>query len=188
MLRLHNGGAILVHAENIHPDSGLRCVGVVFASSDGHRLHRPGTVWRAGTPLHVLSRGVGRIGYAAGFCATDIMSSIIAFAAAGTTPAFDHPRPDRRVDGNPQRTTWEHYARQGLSSGIWACEVGSWHIRFADNRDEFFCVIAGRVRLHAETGGMTEFGPGDAGVIPAGFVGRFEVVEAVRKYFVVVDQ
>ncbi|AOX99501.1 cupin domain-containing protein [Jeongeupia sp. USM3] len=113
---------------------------------------------------------------------------IVPFSATDVAPSHDHPRPDRRVDGNPRRTTWEHYTRQGLSSGIWACEVGSWNIRFADNRDEFFCVIEGWVRLHDEAGGVAEFGAGDAGVIPAGFVGRFEVVEAVRKYFVVVDQ
>ncbi|WP_200917505.1 cupin domain-containing protein [Jeongeupia sp. HS-3] len=110
------------------------------------------------------------------------------FSSSATAPVYDHPRPERRVDGNPLRTTWEHYARQGLSSGVWACEVGSWNIRFADNRDEFFCVIEGRVRLHAAAGTVTEVGPGEAAVIPAGFVGRFEVVEPVRKYFVVVDQ
>ncbi|WP_432720698.1 cupin domain-containing protein [Jeongeupia wiesaeckerbachi] len=131
-----------------------------------------------------------RIGYAFGFCATLIMKPqvICQFSTAETAPSLDHPRVDRRVDGNPLRTTWEHYARQGLSSGVWACEIGSWHIRFADDRDEFFCVIEGRVRLHDELGAIAEFGPGEAGVIPAGFSGRFEVVEPVRKYFVVVDQ
>ncbi|MBM3114482.1 DUF861 domain-containing protein [Jeongeupia naejangsanensis] len=115
-------------------------------------------------------------------------SAICQFTTAETSPSHDHPRADRRVDGNPLRTTWEHYARQGLSCGVWGCEVGSWNIRFADNRDEFFCVIEGRVRLHDGTGAVAEFGPGEAGVIPAGFAGRFEVVETVRKYFVVVDQ
>ncbi|GAA5785059.1 cupin domain-containing protein [Chitiniphilus shinanonensis] len=113
------------------------------------------------------------------------MAGIVVLSRQQVAPQFDHPRPDRRVDGNPQRTTWEHYARDGLSCGIWACEVGSWNIRFADDKDEFFCVIEGRVQLWDDAGHAEAFGPGEAGVIPAGFVGRFEVVEPVRKYFVV---
>ncbi|XZG71286.1 cupin domain-containing protein [Chitinibacteraceae bacterium HSL-7] len=104
------------------------------------------------------------------------------------TPELDRPRPDRLVSGNPLRTTWAHYEHRGMTSGIWSCEVGSWNIRFADNKDEFFCVIEGRVRLWNEAGTCTEVGPGEAAVIPCGFVGRFEVVEAVRKYFVVSER
>ena len=32
-----------------------------------------------------------------------------------------------------------------------------------------------------------EFGPGEAGVIPSGFTGTFEVLAAVRKYYVVME-
>ena len=35
---------------------------------------------------------------------------------------------------------------------------------------------------------MTEIGPGQAAVIPANFRGAFEVVERVRKHFVVVER
>lgn len=48
-------------------------------------------------------------------------------------------------------------------------------------------MIEGRVRLHDAAGQITEVGPGEAAVIPAGFTGRFEVVEAVRKYYVVTE-
>ncbi|WP_148714923.1 cupin domain-containing protein [Chitinolyticbacter meiyuanensis] len=113
---------------------------------------------------------------------------IIAFNGVQPEAVYDRPRPDRLVSGNPLRTTWEHYAQRGVSSGVWACEVGSWNIRFADDKDEFFCVIEGRVRLWNEAGEATEVGPGEAAVIPCGFVGRFEVVEPVRKYFVVVER
>jgi len=116
------------------------------------------------------------------------MAAITVFKANRVEPAYDHPRPDRLVSShNPLRTTWEHYARAGVSAGIWACEPGCWQIRFADNKDEFFCVIEGRVRLHDEAGQFVEIGPGEAAVIPAGFAGRFEVVEAVKKYFVVTE-
>ncbi|HSC81120.1 MAG TPA: cupin domain-containing protein [Chitinolyticbacter sp.] len=113
---------------------------------------------------------------------------IVALGGLQPEPVYDRPRPERLVSGNPLRTTWEYYAQRGVSSGIWACEVGSWNIRFADDKDEFFCVIEGRVRLRNETGEVLELGPGEAAVIPCGFVGRFEVLEPVRKYFVVVER
>jgi len=99
----------------------------------------------------------------------------------------DRPRPDRLLQGNPLRHTWAHYetADEALSCGIWACETGAWRICFADNKHEFFCVISGVVRLHDEAGSVVEVKAGEAAVIPAGFVGVFEVVEPVRKYFVV---
>lgn len=104
--------------------------------------------------------------------------------------SIDYPRPDRLVSGNPQRTTWSHYesADHQLSCGIWACEVGAWRIQFADDKEEFFCVIEGQVCLWDEQGKGVIVKAGEAAVIPAGFRGRFEVLEPVRKYFVVLDR
>lgn len=116
------------------------------------------------------------------------MPSILKFGPHLPAPSYDHPAEDRRVAGNPLRTTWNLYdsSCEQLACGIWACEPGSWNIRFAENKDEFFSVIEGLVRLHrAEDGAVVEVGPGEAAVIPAGFVGRFEVVVPVRKYYVI---
>lgn len=109
---------------------------------------------------------------------------------ADCPPAYDHPRPDRLIEGNPQRTTFEHFlsATGDLSAGIWACEPGAWRIAFAPGKDEFFCVISGRIRIADADGVAREFGPGDACIIPGGFTGSFEVIESVRKYFVVIDR
>ncbi|WP_028454620.1 cupin domain-containing protein [Chitinilyticum litopenaei] len=114
---------------------------------------------------------------------------IIDFRAT-VAASHDEPRPDRLLSPHsPQRITWEHYqsSDHALSCGIWACEPGEWRIRFAPDKHEFFCVISGLVRLHDEAGQSLTVGPGEAAVIPGGFAGRFEVVEAVRKYFVVYD-
>jgi uncharacterized cupin superfamily protein len=116
--------------------------------------------------------------------------AIFRFDPPGTPPVIDHPRPDRRQDGNPTRQTWTLFeAPQGdLSAGIWTCEVGRWRIVFPADKDEYFFVLEGVVRLHDMAGGHTEFRAGQGGVIPGGFVGAFEVVEPVRKHFVVVDR
>lgn len=118
------------------------------------------------------------------------MSSIW-LAGQGLTQSdvsVDYPRPDRLVKGNPQRLTFSLYEHPHMNCGIWQCEVGAWNIQFAQNKQEFFQVIEGVVRLHdAKTNSFVEITAGDAGIIPPGFVGTFEVVETVKKYYVVVE-
>ena len=114
--------------------------------------------------------------------------TVTVFTGAATAPEYDRPRPERLVAGNPLRTTWNHFERDGMLAGVWACEVGAWRIAFADNKDEFFHVLEGRIRIIDDDGASREFGPGDAGVIPAGFTGLFEVLEPVRKHYVLMER
>lgn len=114
--------------------------------------------------------------------------TLIHFAASTPKPQFDHPRPDRLLSGNPLRTTHSHYECKGVHAGVWECEPGAWRIEFASNKDEFFHVIEGRLRILDETGQGPEFGPGDSGVIPCGFAGVFEVMEQVKKHYVVIER
>jgi uncharacterized cupin superfamily protein len=118
------------------------------------------------------------------------MPHIVRLDPPETAPVVDHPRADRQVQGCPRRETWTLFeSPQGdLSAGLWTCEPGRWRIVFAPSKDEYFFVLEGRVRLHAATGGQTEVGPGQGAVIPAGFEGEFEVLERVRKHFVVIDR
>jgi uncharacterized cupin superfamily protein len=118
------------------------------------------------------------------------MPKLTVFSTANPPPTYDYPRPERLVTGNPRRTTWEHFltANGDLSTGIWSCEPGAWNIAFAPGKDEFFCVIEGRLRITDSDQQVSEFGPGDACVIPAGFTGTFEVLETVRKYYVLIDR
>lgn len=116
------------------------------------------------------------------------MKTLTTFADCTTTPEIDYPHPDRLVNGNPTRTTWNHYESDGVSSGLWDCEPGAWNIAFADGKDEFFHVISGRIRITDAKGAACEFGPGDACVIPAGFTGLFEVLAHVRKHYVIIDR
>ncbi len=117
------------------------------------------------------------------------MKKMICFSDPLTAPTFDHPRPDRLITGNPQRTTWNLYTSPDgqFSSGIWACEPGSWRIEFAQGKNEFFQVIEGRLVITDSEGVQREFGPGAAGIIPSGFKGSFQVLETVRKHYVVVE-
>ena len=118
------------------------------------------------------------------------MVSIVRMAQPGEGGAIDHPRPERLVRGNPRRETWPLYeTADGVTSvGIWACEVGMWRIVFAPNKEEYFFVLEGHVRLHERDGAAVDVRAGEGAVIPAGFEGAFEVVAPVRKHFVVVTR
>lgn len=71
---------------------------------------------------------------------------------------------------------------------IWQCEVGAWKIQFAENKQEFFQIIEGIVRIHdVKTNSFIEVTAGNAGIIPPAFAGTFEVVKAVKKYYVIVE-
>lgn len=100
----------------------------------------------------------------------------------------DYPRPDRLVKGNPERLTYSLYEHTHMSCGIWQCEVGAWNIQFANNKQEFFQVIEGVVRIHdAKNHSFIEVTAGNAVIIPPAFIGTFEVIEAVKKYYVIVE-
>lgn len=117
------------------------------------------------------------------------MPAIVRFDPPTTPPVTDQPRLERREVGAPLRQTWTLYESgpDGVSAGIWTCEPGRWRIAFGPREHEYFVLLEGRARLHAASGEVTELGPGQAAVIPAGFQGSFEVLERVRKHFVVVD-
>lgn len=101
--------------------------------------------------------------------------------------SVDYPRPERLVQGNPKRLTQSLYEHPNMECGIWHCEVGAWHIEFAQNKQEFFQIIEGLVRLHdTQNQSVIEICAGHAGIIPPNFKGIFEVVEPVKKYYVIV--
>jgi len=102
----------------------------------------------------------------------------------------DHPRAERLVRGNPLRSTWNHYSNASgeVYAGIWACEPGAWRIEMGEREDEFFFVTRGRCRLHDEQGAVVDCAAGQSLVIPAGFRGVFEVIEAMEKHYMIVDR
>jgi uncharacterized cupin superfamily protein len=118
------------------------------------------------------------------------MSAIIAFATQQTQPEYDHPRAERLLRGNPQRTTWNHYTNNSgeVFAGVWACEAGSWQIEMGPTEDEFFFVTQGRCRLIDADGNAVEVGPGQSLVIPAGFKGVFDVLEPMQKHYMIVER
>lgn len=118
------------------------------------------------------------------------MKEITSFNKSSVEPSTDYPKAERLVSGNPKRTTWNYYTsdKSDLYCGVWASEVGAWRIAYPDNMEEFFHVLEGRIRLKSDNGNVEDFGPGEACVIPAGFQGIFEVLEATKKHYVILER
>jgi len=69
--------------------------------------------------------------------------------------------------------------------GVWACTPGGWAI--VDRPDtETVQILTGRARLTDAGGRSADLGPGDVLVLPRGWSGRWDVLEPVRKLYVIV--
>ena len=112
------------------------------------------------------------------------------FREQTTAAEFDHPRSDRLINGNPQRTTWNHFTNHSgeVFAGVWASEVGSWRIEMGETEDEYFYVIEGSGAIIEGSGERRTFAVGDAVIIPAGFKGIFEVTTPLKKHYVIVER
>lgn len=77
------------------------------------------------------------------------------------------------------------FRRQDGSSemGMWQCTPGRW--RCDVERDEFCYFLSGRAVYTADTGEELVVRAGTAGTFPAGWGGVCEVVETVRKVYMV---
>lgn len=112
-------------------------------------------------------------------------------AQPSSEPERDHPRPERLVQGNPLRCTWnlvdDALPSGQVYAGVWHCEPGRWRIAMGPMERELFTVLSGRCRVHDALGGFEELGPGEGLYIPPGFEGEFEVLEALSKTYMICE-
>ena len=85
----------------------------------------------------------------------------------------------------PRETGAVHYevADGRFMIGTWECTPYAEHLSYPET-SEFCLVLSGRVALTDGSGRTEEFGPGDSYILPRGFEGRFEVLETLRKVYV----
>lgn len=70
-------------------------------------------------------------------------------------------------------------------SGIWSSTPGAWRVAYTENE---LCVLTqGSVRISDDHGRTWTFGVGDCFVVPAGFAGLWEVLEAASKYYAIFE-
>ncbi len=112
---------------------------------------------------------------------------VIDFSASPVEGAVSGMPPERCVHGQPEQTLWNHFqdGSEQMLSGVWECTEGKWNADYS-SKNEFCHILAGKVVLTDEAGNASTFTTGDSFVIPAGFVGTWEVLEPVRKLYVIV--
>jgi len=89
------------------------------------------------------------------------------------------------IAGAPKTSTRNDYsnAKGKFHCGVWTSSKGSWNVKYGE--DEFIVLLAGVVKLTPTGGKAKTYKAGDAFVIPKGFVGTWETVEPIRKYYAI---
>lgn len=107
---------------------------------------------------------------------------------SGPMPAESStPAADRILAGQPRQTVANYFAdsTQQFFAGRWTSSPGKWRIRYSES--EFCYLIDGRVALENTGGERWEFRAGAAFVVPAGFEGSWEVLEACTKFYAIFE-
>ncbi|MGB6306890.1 MAG: cupin domain-containing protein [Steroidobacteraceae bacterium] len=98
-----------------------------------------------------------------------------------------NPAPENILAGIPRARASNQYGEptQQFFCGIWTSTTGKWRVRYTEH--EFCVIIEGRVRIESVTGEKHELRAGDAFVVPAGFEGIWEVIEACKKWYAIFE-
>ena len=116
------------------------------------------------------------------------MSSISIVRLEGPAdPDVSEPPAERLLAGTPELEVRNFFAdpSQQFFAGRWSATRGKWRVRYTEN--ELCVMTAGRVVLESSSGERSTFGPGDAFVVPAGFVGTWEVLEDCSKIYAIFE-
>ncbi|MCH7830905.1 MAG: DUF861 domain-containing protein [Proteobacteria bacterium] len=84
----------------------------------------------------------------------------------------------------PEQTDKPFYEDKNLIAGTWECEVGKLQLNLEIT--EFCHLLKGHWILTSESGQVTEVRSGDSWVFPRGWKGTAEIVEAVRKAYMII--
>jgi len=116
------------------------------------------------------------------------IESIVDFSEATTAAERVTPAAEKILKGEPNQTVYNHYNSPcgQLNAGVWEGEVGQWKVNYTEH--EYCEIVQGVSVLRDEEGKAKTLRAGDRFVIPAGFKGTWEVLEACRKIYVVFEQ
>ncbi len=85
----------------------------------------------------------------------------------------------------PRQTDSGFFEQDNLVAGTWECEPGI--LKLDLEVTEFCHLLQGHWRLTSESGQVTEIRAGDSWVFPHGWKGTAEVVETVRKVYLMIS-
>ena len=85
----------------------------------------------------------------------------------------------------PGQTDSGFFAEGNLAAGTWECEPGKLQLDLEIT--EFCHLLSGHWVLTSESGKVTEVKAGDSWIFPRGWKGTAEVVETVRKVYMIIS-
>ena len=111
---------------------------------------------------------------------------IVDFKSLGA-PQTSTPAQANLVAGHPQQQLWNVLSSGDgrFHVGEWASGPGAWRVNYTEY--ELCHMLEGVVRLTDEQGSACLYRAGDTFVIPGGFRGIWEVVEACRKVYAIYE-
>lgn len=114
--------------------------------------------------------------------------AIYTFGSRDVAAEHYHAAPERRLQGDPRQTVWQHYtdASGQFMVGEWQGDVGCWRVQYTE--EEFCHIIEGVSTITSDDGTAVTVRAGDRFVIPAGFQGRWQVLERTRKTYVIYER
>ena len=98
-------------------------------------------------------------------------------------PEITRPEPETLVSGDPLHTTWNLEDDAGLYCGIWTSTPGKWRVTMTEW--EYCRIHEGRAVIEGDDGSRLEVAAGDSFVMRSGFTGTWEVLETIRKDYVI---
>lgn len=84
----------------------------------------------------------------------------------------------------PEQTDKSFYEEGNLTAGTWECGIGKLQLKLEIT--EFCHLLKGHWILTSESGQVTEVKSGDSWIFPRGWKGTAEIVEAVRKVYLII--
>lgn len=116
---------------------------------------------------------------------TPTTPTLVPFDLAAIAPEDDAPPAEKILAGQPTNRTWivDESVDGKTITGVWESTPGSWRASY--DEWEFCSILSGAVVLHPDGEPSRRLGPGDSFVIRPGFDGVWEVIETVRKLFVI---
>ena len=116
------------------------------------------------------------------------IETIVDFNTTNTEAERFRPAPEKVLTGDPEQVIHNYYDSPcgQMNAGVWEGAVGQWTVKYTEH--EYCEILQGVSVLRDGEGNAKTLRAGDRFVIPAGFEGTWEVLEACRKIYVVYEQ
>ncbi len=95
--------------------------------------------------------------------------------------------PEKLLSGDGRQAIANAYSDPSgeFHCGIWEAEPACWRVHYTEH--EYCEILQGRIRMSHDDGSVREVAAGARFVVPAGWRGTWEVLEAARKVYVIFE-